>query len=115
MSAKSQQFRVSRNAGHLLPRRPGGRPTPLHRRFRALSGPPPNGHRSMGESALPGQLWAPLRGAPSCCVKASSPIARRPLGGGPKRALNGLWRRVGLRLGRLGHRKVAHCTTTPNY
>eukprot|EP00969_Alexandrium_andersonii_P189583 8376504-Alexandrium_andersonii.AAC.1 len=28
----------------------------------------------MGESALTGQLGEPLRGAPSCCVKASSPL-----------------------------------------
>eukprot|EP00969_Alexandrium_andersonii_P073774 3254407-Alexandrium_andersonii.AAC.1 len=44
----------------------------------------------MGESALTGQLWAPLRGTQSCNVKASSPIVRRPLGGGPERALKGL-------------------------
>eukprot|EP00969_Alexandrium_andersonii_P002670 116118-Alexandrium_andersonii.AAC.1 len=44
----------------------------------------------MGESALTGQPGAPLRGAPSCNVKASSPIVRRPSGGGPERALKGL-------------------------
>eukprot|EP00969_Alexandrium_andersonii_P063244 2784809-Alexandrium_andersonii.AAC.1 len=50
----------------------------------------PNGHRTMGESALTGQLWAPLRGAHSCHVKASSPMVRCPSGGGPERALKGL-------------------------
>eukprot|EP00969_Alexandrium_andersonii_P315228 13926215-Alexandrium_andersonii.AAC.1 len=42
----------------------------------------PNKHLSMGESALTERLGAPLRGAPSCCVKASSPIVRCPFGGG---------------------------------
>eukprot|EP00969_Alexandrium_andersonii_P232127 10250152-Alexandrium_andersonii.AAC.1 len=46
--------------------------------------------RAVGESAPTGQLGAPLRGVPSCCVKASSPIARRPSTGGPERALKGL-------------------------
>eukprot|EP00969_Alexandrium_andersonii_P336750 14885243-Alexandrium_andersonii.AAC.1 len=64
--------------------------TPRQRPFRALSGPPPDGRRTMGESPLTDQLRAPLRGAPSCCVKASSPIAQRPSGGGPERALKGL-------------------------
>eukprot|EP00969_Alexandrium_andersonii_P135742 6005486-Alexandrium_andersonii.AAC.1 len=36
--------------------------------FRALSLPPPDGRRTMDESALIGQLGAPLRGAPSCYV-----------------------------------------------
>eukprot|EP00969_Alexandrium_andersonii_P196806 8694499-Alexandrium_andersonii.AAC.1 len=44
----------------------------------------------MGESALTGQRWAPLRGAHSCCVKAASPRVRRPSGGGLQRALKGL-------------------------
>eukprot|EP00969_Alexandrium_andersonii_P211317 9333074-Alexandrium_andersonii.AAC.1 len=44
----------------------------------------------MGESALTGQLGAPLRGAKSCCAKVSSPIVWRPSGGGPERALKGL-------------------------
>eukprot|EP00969_Alexandrium_andersonii_P009907 432426-Alexandrium_andersonii.AAC.1 len=52
---------------------------------RKASSPPleaaPDGHRPMGESALTGQLGAPLRGAPSCYVRASSPIVRRPSGG----------------------------------
>eukprot|EP00969_Alexandrium_andersonii_P040196 1761694-Alexandrium_andersonii.AAC.1 len=38
--------------------------TPPQRPFRALSGPPPDGRRTMGESILTGQLGAPLRGAP---------------------------------------------------
>eukprot|EP00969_Alexandrium_andersonii_P063456 2794683-Alexandrium_andersonii.AAC.1 len=36
--------------------------------------PPPDGRRTMSESALTGQLCAPLRGAQSCYVKASSTI-----------------------------------------
>eukprot|EP00969_Alexandrium_andersonii_P364235 15463691-Alexandrium_andersonii.AAC.2 len=64
--------------------------TPPQRPFRALSGPPPDGRRTMGESALTGQLGVPLCGAPCCYVKASSHIVRRPSGGGPERALKGL-------------------------
>eukprot|EP00969_Alexandrium_andersonii_P357362 15448615-Alexandrium_andersonii.AAC.1 len=70
------------------PRREAG--SPPQRPLRALLGPPPDGRRTMGESALTGQLWAPLSGAQSCYVKASSPIVRRPSGGGPERALKGL-------------------------
>eukprot|EP00969_Alexandrium_andersonii_P342037 15119308-Alexandrium_andersonii.AAC.1 len=44
----------------------------------------------IGESALTGQVWAPLRGAQICYAKASSPIVRRLSGGGPERALKGL-------------------------
>eukprot|EP00969_Alexandrium_andersonii_P235141 10381829-Alexandrium_andersonii.AAC.1 len=44
----------------------------------------------MGEDAFTLQLWAPRSGAPSCPVRALSPIARRPSGGGPERALKGL-------------------------
>eukprot|EP00969_Alexandrium_andersonii_P067533 2979086-Alexandrium_andersonii.AAC.1 len=33
-----------------------------------------------------GRRQSDFRGAPSCCVEAVSSIARRPLGGGPKRA-----------------------------
>eukprot|EP00969_Alexandrium_andersonii_P282696 12497545-Alexandrium_andersonii.AAC.1 len=49
-----------------------------------------HGRRAMGESVLTRQLGAPLRGAPSCYVQASSCIVRRPSGGGPERALKGL-------------------------
>eukprot|EP00969_Alexandrium_andersonii_P110135 4859323-Alexandrium_andersonii.AAC.1 len=63
---------------------------PPQRSFRALSGPPPDGRRTVGEDALTGQLGAPLRGARSRYVKASSPVVRRPSGGGPDRALKGL-------------------------
>eukprot|EP00969_Alexandrium_andersonii_P317281 14017395-Alexandrium_andersonii.AAC.1 len=63
---------------------------PPQRPCRALSGLPPDGRRGMGESALTGQLGVPLRGAPSCNVKAASPIVRRPSGGGIKRAPMGL-------------------------
>eukprot|EP00969_Alexandrium_andersonii_P358278 15450650-Alexandrium_andersonii.AAC.1 len=55
---------------------------PLLRLTGASSEPPPHGCRSMGESALTERLGAPLRSAPSCCVKSSSPIVRRPFGGG---------------------------------
>eukprot|EP00969_Alexandrium_andersonii_P339748 15018609-Alexandrium_andersonii.AAC.1 len=60
---------------------------PPQRPLRGLSGTPPDGRRTFGESALTGHLGAPLRGAPSCYAKASSPIARRPSGGVPERAL----------------------------
>eukprot|EP00969_Alexandrium_andersonii_P090467 3994052-Alexandrium_andersonii.AAC.1 len=45
----------------------------------------------MGESARTGQLGAPLRFAPSCCLRGSSPMARHLSGSGPGRALQGLW------------------------
>eukprot|EP00969_Alexandrium_andersonii_P329258 14549180-Alexandrium_andersonii.AAC.1 len=38
---------------------------------------PKNGRRTLGESAPTQRLGAPLRGTPSDCVKASSPIERR--------------------------------------
>eukprot|EP00969_Alexandrium_andersonii_P027583 1203471-Alexandrium_andersonii.AAC.1 len=41
---------------------------PLQRFFRALSGPLPDGRRTMSEIALTGQLGALLRSAPSCHV-----------------------------------------------
>eukprot|EP00969_Alexandrium_andersonii_P171609 7585521-Alexandrium_andersonii.AAC.1 len=40
----------------------------------------------MGESALTKQLGTPLRGVPSCCVKASPPKVRRPFRGGSEGA-----------------------------
>eukprot|EP00969_Alexandrium_andersonii_P235044 10377827-Alexandrium_andersonii.AAC.1 len=49
---------------------------PPQRPFRALSGPLPDGRRTMGESALTGQL--------------GSPVVWRPSGGGPGSALMGL-------------------------
>eukprot|EP00969_Alexandrium_andersonii_P364355 15463971-Alexandrium_andersonii.AAC.1 len=52
------------------PRRPTG----------ALLEPPPSRRLTMGESAPTERLGAPLRSAPSCCAKASSPIVRRPVG-----------------------------------
>eukprot|EP00969_Alexandrium_andersonii_P144049 6370061-Alexandrium_andersonii.AAC.1 len=58
--------------------------------FRALSKAPLDGRRTMGESARTGQLGAPLRSAPSCHVKASLPVVRRPSRGGLERALKGL-------------------------
>eukprot|EP00969_Alexandrium_andersonii_P126089 5574317-Alexandrium_andersonii.AAC.1 len=36
----------------------------------------------MGLSVLTERLVAPLRRAPRCCVKVSSPIVRHPFGGG---------------------------------
>eukprot|EP00969_Alexandrium_andersonii_P349752 15431770-Alexandrium_andersonii.AAC.1 len=57
--------------------------SPPQRPFRALSGPPRDGRRTMGESVLTGQLWVFLRGA-QCCMSL------RPSGGGPERALKGL-------------------------
>eukprot|EP00969_Alexandrium_andersonii_P101262 4467134-Alexandrium_andersonii.AAC.1 len=51
--------------------------------FRALSEPPPEGHRTMGGAALTEQLGVPRNCAPSCPVRAPSPIVRRP----SKRAL----------------------------
>eukprot|EP00969_Alexandrium_andersonii_P354093 15441358-Alexandrium_andersonii.AAC.1 len=50
---------------------------PTQRPFRSLSGLPPDGRRTMGAGALTRQLRTPLREAPSCYVKASSPIVRR--------------------------------------
>eukprot|EP00969_Alexandrium_andersonii_P007434 323916-Alexandrium_andersonii.AAC.1 len=50
---------------------------PPQRLTGAPSEPPPNGCRTMGESALTARLGAPLRSAPSCCVEAFSPIVRR--------------------------------------
>eukprot|EP00969_Alexandrium_andersonii_P354545 15442403-Alexandrium_andersonii.AAC.1 len=50
---------------------------PPQRPFRALPGLPPDGRRTMGESALTGQLRAPRSGAQCCYVNASSLIARR--------------------------------------
>eukprot|EP00969_Alexandrium_andersonii_P053747 2364767-Alexandrium_andersonii.AAC.1 len=44
----------------------------------------------MGESALTGQLRAPLRGTQSCCAIASSPVVRCQSGCGPQRAPRGL-------------------------
>eukprot|EP00969_Alexandrium_andersonii_P201004 8880200-Alexandrium_andersonii.AAC.1 len=64
--------------------------TPHRMPFRAFSGPPSDGRRTMGESLLTGQLGAPLRGVPSSYVTASSPTVRRMSGGGPDRALKGL-------------------------
>eukprot|EP00969_Alexandrium_andersonii_P134096 5931542-Alexandrium_andersonii.AAC.1 len=64
------------------PRRPGGRPDPLLQgHFRALSGPPPEGRRAVGESALTGlekrlrssfeRLKRMLHVLPACaCVRA---------------------------------------------
>eukprot|EP00969_Alexandrium_andersonii_P305497 13503812-Alexandrium_andersonii.AAC.1 len=43
--------------------------------LRALSGPPPDGHRAIGESALTRQLGAPLRGARSACLLYTSDAA----------------------------------------
>eukprot|EP00969_Alexandrium_andersonii_P297969 13169756-Alexandrium_andersonii.AAC.1 len=52
------------------------------RPFRARSGPPPEGHHTMRESALTGQLGAPCEGIFAHSV--------RPSGGCPARALKGL-------------------------
>eukprot|EP00969_Alexandrium_andersonii_P372617 15482130-Alexandrium_andersonii.AAC.1 len=60
----------------------------------------------MGESAFTGQTAAPLRGDPTCCVKACSPIILRPSGHGPKRAPQGPQRGAGLPPGGLGHRTM---------
>eukprot|EP00969_Alexandrium_andersonii_P195016 8614910-Alexandrium_andersonii.AAC.1 len=60
----------------------------------------------MGEDALTQQLWAPRSGAPSCPVRAHSPIVRCPSGGGPERALKGICGgELVLPPGRLGHRQ----------
>eukprot|EP00969_Alexandrium_andersonii_P252006 11138569-Alexandrium_andersonii.AAC.1 len=48
--------------------------TPPQRPFRALSGPPLDRRRTMGQSAPTWQLGAPLRSDLSCSVKASSPL-----------------------------------------
>eukprot|EP00969_Alexandrium_andersonii_P148998 6588611-Alexandrium_andersonii.AAC.1 len=62
---------------------PRGRgPTPPQAHWGPLRAIPPNGRRIIDESALTERLGAPLRGAQSCCVKASSPIVRHPFGGG---------------------------------
>eukprot|EP00969_Alexandrium_andersonii_P359014 15452261-Alexandrium_andersonii.AAC.1 len=58
---------------------------PPQRPFRALSGPLPDGHRAMGDNAFTRQLGAPRSGAPSCPVRALSPVVRRPSGGGPEK------------------------------
>eukprot|EP00969_Alexandrium_andersonii_P015826 692541-Alexandrium_andersonii.AAC.1 len=66
----------------------------------------------MGESAPTGRLGAPLRGAPSCFAKASSPHSTAPVG---RRSREGserpLWRGAGLPLGRFGHRQAAGAPT----
>eukprot|EP00969_Alexandrium_andersonii_P355880 15445396-Alexandrium_andersonii.AAC.1 len=66
----------------------------------------------MGESALTGQLGAPLRGAPellceSIFAPSTAPVGRRP----PEGSEGPLWRGVGLPLGRLGHSRAARVTT----
>eukprot|EP00969_Alexandrium_andersonii_P081521 3593187-Alexandrium_andersonii.AAC.1 len=68
----------------------------------------------MGESALTERLGAPLRSTPSCCVKASSPIERRPFGGGSEGALASLCAgRPPMPTGRLGRSGVAGVPTKP--
>eukprot|EP00969_Alexandrium_andersonii_P273917 12106687-Alexandrium_andersonii.AAC.1 len=65
MLVKSAQLGLSRCSGRLpmaeAPRREAN--SPPQRPFRALSGPPPHGRLTMGESALTGQRLAPLRAA----------------------------------------------------
>eukprot|EP00969_Alexandrium_andersonii_P335313 14819665-Alexandrium_andersonii.AAC.1 len=81
MLVKSMQLGVSRCAGHdtmAAPTVEGG--LPPQRLTGAPSEPPPNGPRTRGESALTERLGAPHCSAPSCCVKASSPIVRHPFG-----------------------------------
>eukprot|EP00969_Alexandrium_andersonii_P304893 13477624-Alexandrium_andersonii.AAC.2 len=46
--------------------------------------------RFRAESALTGQLWAPLRGAPELLCESIFAHSRRPSGDGPERALKGL-------------------------
>eukprot|EP00969_Alexandrium_andersonii_P075670 3336111-Alexandrium_andersonii.AAC.1 len=67
----------------------------------------------MDEISLTRQLEA-LRGAPSCYATASSPIARRPSGGGPKRGLNGLCGGVLALVWGLGRRQAPHVTINPD-
>eukprot|EP00969_Alexandrium_andersonii_P117364 5191744-Alexandrium_andersonii.AAC.1 len=76
-SAKSSQFGVSRNAGHRLTAETRRREasSPPQRPSRALSGRPPAGHRTMGEDTFAQHLGVPRRGAPSCPVRAFSPMA----------------------------------------
>eukprot|EP00969_Alexandrium_andersonii_P078322 3453652-Alexandrium_andersonii.AAC.1 len=50
--------------------------SPPQRLTRGPPEPPPHRRGTMGESAPTERLGAPLRGAPSCCIKASSPIVR---------------------------------------
>eukprot|EP00969_Alexandrium_andersonii_P315875 13956516-Alexandrium_andersonii.AAC.1 len=63
MLVKSVQLGLSRCTGRLpmaeIPRREAS-PPPL-RPFRALSGPTPDGRRTMGEDAFAWQLGAPRR------------------------------------------------------
>eukprot|EP00969_Alexandrium_andersonii_P047884 2101554-Alexandrium_andersonii.AAC.1 len=67
MLVKSVQLGLSRCAGRLpmaeTPKREAS--SPPQRPFRAISGPPPDGCRATGVSALPGHLRVPLRGAQS--------------------------------------------------
>eukprot|EP00969_Alexandrium_andersonii_P158215 6991019-Alexandrium_andersonii.AAC.1 len=68
----------------------------------------------MGESALTGQLGAPLCGTPSCCVNASLPLVQRLLRGGPESALKGICGgEAGVPPGRLGHSQVVGVRTSP--
>eukprot|EP00969_Alexandrium_andersonii_P115625 5113245-Alexandrium_andersonii.AAC.1 len=66
MLVKSVQLGLSRCLDRLpvaeTPQRESS--PPPQRRFRAFSGPPPDGRRTMGESTLTGHTGAPLRGAP---------------------------------------------------
>eukprot|EP00969_Alexandrium_andersonii_P369113 15474397-Alexandrium_andersonii.AAC.1 len=59
----------------------------------------------MGESALTGQLWAPLRGAPKLLRKSIFAHSVAAVGRRPREGSEGpLWRGACLPLGRLGHR-----------
>eukprot|EP00969_Alexandrium_andersonii_P042235 1853142-Alexandrium_andersonii.AAC.1 len=69
------------------------------------AGPPPQCPAKLSRGRLPSgavlharvlrarELGVPLRGASSCCVKASSPMARCPSGGVPEMAMRGLCER----------------------
>eukprot|EP00969_Alexandrium_andersonii_P318566 14071863-Alexandrium_andersonii.AAC.1 len=54
--------------------------------MRALSGPPPEGCRTLGMNA-PTQHFGGIASPPRFYVKTSSPSVRRPAGGGLGRAL----------------------------
>eukprot|EP00969_Alexandrium_andersonii_P328117 14499273-Alexandrium_andersonii.AAC.1 len=75
------------------------------RPFGALSGLPHDRRRTMGESALTGQLVAPLRGDPSCYVENIFAHSTAPVGRWPRESSERILRRgTGLPPGRLAHR-----------
>eukprot|EP00969_Alexandrium_andersonii_P348051 15389657-Alexandrium_andersonii.AAC.1 len=68
----------------------------------------------MGESALTGQLGAPLRGRPTLQCESIFAHSAAPAGRCPREGSEGpLWRGARLPPGRLGPRQAARVTTYP--